>query len=101
MRASTMATTVSLAKRDSPGNRRSPVSQSIWRETVQKQHLRRRVGYAPSLARIWHGAEVVQQAASVRLVGEHVHLGLPIRRENPSQAHNRYLLIAVNLTSLP
>src|SRR5215218_9441934 len=66
----------------------------------QKQHLRQRMGDAPSLAWVRHGAEVVQQAASVR-VGEHVHLGFPIRRENPSQAQNRYLLIAVNLTSLP
>src|SRR4029453_7819563 len=66
----------------------------------QKQPLRQRVGDAPSLAWVRHGAEVVQQAASVR-VGEHVHLGFPIRRENPSQAHNRYLLIAVTLTSLP
>src|SRR4051812_4773248 len=66
----------------------------------QKQHLRQRVGDAPSLAWVRHGAEVVQQAASVR-VGEHVHLGFPIRRENPSQAQNRYLLIAVNLASLP
>src|SRR4051794_9040694 len=48
----------------------------------QKQHLRQRVGDAPSLARVRYGAEVVQQAASVRLVGEHVHLG---SIDNPTQ----------------